>query len=135
MQENIIQEPVVETKMEKFGKLVFKVTMAIFIISGLSGFIINIHRHLIVNRLLGRDSVLSQFIEPVTGLIEPGMATYFWYIAAIAGAIFPTILLIVGAATYKKGGNRLIKFAVRFFAIAIVVGTGISFLNMFSIGG
>ncbi len=116
MQENTIQEPMVETKMEKFGKLLIKITIAVFIIPSLLGFII---RHL----ELGSDSVIVQ-------LFMQGGGMNSWAIALMASTLFTIIFLIVGAITYKNGGSRLIKFAGHFFLVTTLVGAGTCFVNI-----
>lgn len=59
------------------------------------------------------------------------VSPYLWYFAAGASIIFPITFLIVGAFTLKKGGGNLMGFAVLFFVVALVVGTGTCFINMY----
>ncbi len=109
MLENITQEPIVETKMEKFAKLLLKVTVAVSVISILIG---------LIAMGVGSQSLMNYLI----------LGTYLT--TAAVSVVFSVIFLIVGTITYKKGGGRLMRFAGLFFITTLVVGTGTCFVNI-----
>lgn len=63
------------------------------------------------------------------GYISSG-AVSLWYLGVASSIFFPVVFLIWGAVTFKKGGNKLVGFAILFFLAALVVGAGTCFINM-----